>query len=386
MSVIFETLQKLNRPAVESDAEAAAGRPRRNVYALKTVLMSPIAVLLMTLAVFFVGYGLVYGLRQVQRSARIDPTVLAAAREPSAEAVTPAASPEAVPPPPDVRHLETPAAADPSAVGEPVFAGPEVPPPPAEEMGALDGDVASGQPKEAWNPPASNPTAYIPPAGISFSAGVAAGEQKRYSGYAPAAYAPAEKQPPMIHTEAPPQAGAAFRFSGSGRPAAQMPKTASAELGGSPSAFSASEARYAIPDAVPTEARPEETAVPRIIKRTPIPRYTGLVNRLQTAIVTGDQAGADRLLGDFTAIKGNNHPYVIKLKAFRHLQAGDYVAAETLLGQVLALDKGDRDAQMNLAVVEANTGRLEAARRRLARLAERFPDDETLAAMGRQLK
>lgn len=382
MSVIFETLQKLNRPAVESDAEEGAGRPRRNVYALKSVLMSPVAVLLMTLVVFGLGYGLVYGLRQVQRSTRMDPTVLAAAREPSAVAVPVADPPQDVPPPPDVRHLETVGAPAPPALDQPVFAGPEVAPPSAEEMAALEGEAVPGGQTASWHPPASNSWASAPPTGISFSASTPSGETTGYSDYAPPAVAPAEKRPSVIDTEGPPQAGVAFRLSGRERPAAQ---TGSAALPDRHPLYSASDENDALADVILTEARPETAAAPRTIKRKPIPRYTRLVNRLQTAIVTGDKTAADELLGDFAAIKGKSHPYIIKLKAFRHLQTGDYAAAEVLLGQVLALDKGDRDAQVNMAVVEANTGRADAARRRLARLVERFPDDETLAAMGRQL-
>lgn len=382
MSVIFETLQKLNRPTMESDAEEGSGRPRRNAYALKSVLMSPVAVLLMALVVFGLGYGLVYGLRQVQRSTRMDPAVLAAAREPSAVAVPVAHTPQDVPPPPDVRHLETAGDAAPPAIGQPVFAGPEVSPPSAEEMAALEGEDVPGRQTAAWHPPASDTSVFAPQESVSFSASTANAETAKYSGFAPAAVAPAEKQPPMIDTEGPPQAGVAFGFSVGGRPAAQ---TGSAVLPDRKPLFSASDENDALTDAIATEAMPAETAAPRTIKRRPIPRYTRLVNRLQTAIVTGDETAADALLGDFAAIKGKSHPYIIKLKAFRHLQAGDYAAAEVLLSQVLALDKEDRDAQMNMAVVEANTGRPDAARQRLARLVERFPDDETLAAMGRQL-
>jgi Flp pilus assembly protein TadD len=123
----------------------------------------------------------------------------------------------------------------------------------------------------------------------------------------------------------------------------------------------------------------------RRVKRTPIPRYTGLVHRLQTAVTNGDAQAAEKLLGDFATVKGKDHPYLLKLKAYRFLQAGDYVAAEGLLSQVLALQPSDRDASVNMVVVEAHTGRIDAARRRVARLMELFPEDETLAAMGRRL-
>jgi Flp pilus assembly protein TadD len=117
----------------------------------------------------------------------------------------------------------------------------------------------------------------------------------------------------------------------------------------------------------------------------PIPRYTELVNRLQTAVANGDAQAAEKLLGDFAAVKGKDHPFLLKLRAYRYLQSGDFTNAERLLNQVLARDQTDRDANLNLVVVEAKTGRIDAARRRVARLAELYPEDETLAAMGRRL-
>jgi Flp pilus assembly protein TadD len=132
---------------------------------------------------------------------------------------------------------------------------------------------------------------------------------------------------------------------------------------------------------------PQDQALdpPPSFRRSPIPRYTRLVQRLQTAVVRGDAQTADRLLDEFATVKGQGHPYLAKIKAYRLLLAGEYGAAEPLLMQVLAQDEMDRDAQMNMAVVEANTGRQDSARRRVARLVARFPEDETIAAMGRQL-
>jgi thioredoxin-like negative regulator of GroEL len=136
--------------------------------------------------------------------------------------------------------------------------------------------------------------------------------------------------------------------------------------------------------AAPASAGGIDEAV-RARKRVPIPRYTELVNRLQVAVGNGDTPTVDRLLGDFAAVKGNNHPYLLKLKAYQYLQARDFASAERLLNQVLVQDQMDRDANINMVVVEASTGRIDAARQRAARLAKLFPEDETLAAMGRRL-
>lgn len=419
MSVIFETLQKLSRSAQENDAGEEGKRPRRNVYALKTVLMSPVAVVLITLAVFGLGYGLVYGLRQVQRSARMDPAVLAAARAPSAAAETPPAAvaetsavtePVAetdnsapiqtvvahdVPPPPDIRHLASAGAEDSPPAGEPVFAGPDVPPPSntAMEMDSQDGQTNLVEQGAVWKPPLADPSASAYTPGTAFSVRPTTVGQDGGPGFSATAYVEAEKNPPFIHVKNESQIVASLQLSGGERSGIVTPDvghSSGVDFFGASREKSAnvigSTDADAMAPSIPAESLPVEAAAPRTIKRLRIPRYTRLVERLQRAIVSEDQRDADRLLGEFTGIKGDTHPYIIKLKAFRLLQAQDYAAAEVLLGQVLVLDKGDRDAQMNMAVVEANTGRLDAARRRLVRLADRFPDDEAISVMRRQLK
>lgn len=417
MSVIFETLQKLSRSAERNDAGEEGKPPRRNVYALKTVLMSPVAVVLVTVTVFGLGYGLVYGLRQVQRSARMDPAVLAAARAPSAVAQAPPAADavaersapaeppvvavQDVPPPPDLSHLpsagaEAPPRKGPSA-GEPVFAGTDLPP--TAKMDGQDRQAPLAEAGAVWQPPLSTPSASTGTPGTAFSVPPPPGAQDGGDGFSTAAEAGTEKRPPLIHVEnaslsAPPSApqmGILSPFSDRPR-AGHVTPHAGASGGAAPLGASGETDLNLIgdPDAMaPSMSEASlsvEAAAPRPIKRLRIPRYTRLVERLQRAIVSEDQGAADRLLGEFAGIKGKAHPYVIKLKAFRQMQAQDYAAAEVLLEQVLALDRGDRDAQMNMVVVEANTGRLDAARRRLARLSDRFPGDEAVSGMRRQLK
>jgi len=144
MSVIFETLQKLNRVPAEVGEDEDVPRQRRNAYALKTVLMSPVTVVVLVLVVFGLGYGLVFGLRQLQRSAQMDPAALTAAKAPTTMAVPDedATANQDVPPPPDLRGLEVAGEITPvkngSSVDEPVFSGPEVQPPSAEAMAALE--------------------------------------------------------------------------------------------------------------------------------------------------------------------------------------------------------------------------------------------------------
>jgi hypothetical protein len=356
--------------------------------------MSPVTVVLLALVVFGLGYGLVFGLRQLQRSAQINPTVLAAARTPAAEAATPEAAPTAtahtIPPPPDVRHLE--AATETPPTGPPVSDGVEVPPPPAEAMAAQPGGAAYTPPEQGGAPPAT-------------ARGTAAGGWQAGSGgqapeFYPAAQRPLSSQQGGAFSEVNPAASSGEMHSPppSGLSAANLPLQTTlaaplienaAPMTGAPIPAVGPEehAAESVTAAVPTQTltTDAQAAAGHLYRRSPIPRYTRLVRRLQTAVVNGDEQAADRLAEEFATAKGKGHPYLAKIKAYRRIQAGDYGMAETLLKRVLALDETDRDAQMNLAVVEANTGRVDAARRRVARLAARFPEDETVAALGRRL-
>jgi hypothetical protein len=407
MSVIFDTLQKLNRSAAQTEAQTTTDRPRRNAYAFKSVLMSPVTVALVVLVVFALGYGLVYGLRQLQRSARMSPAVLAAAQAP--------ATSQTLPVPPEVRHLEATTETTPAQA--PLSPGTDVPPPSEDAMATLPGDAAYTPPGQVGDPPARRPDGAVggavavaeavaeavadadDRAASTSAGGWPPGGDSRVPEYDPAVSPPISAQPSgafserisaaspdgMRSTLAPtaeyPAAltGEAIPGAGDGAPFTQQvaPETmVSAET-----RVSAEGLAYAQSAAADQAPAPEPSA----FRRSPIPRYTRLVRRLQTAIVAGDEQAADRLLDEFATAKGQRHPYLTKIQAYRRIQSGDYGAAETLLKQVLTLDETDRDAQMNLAVVEANTGRVQAARRRVARLATRFPEDETIAAMGRQL-
>jgi hypothetical protein len=295
-------------------------------------------------------------------------------------------------------------------MAEAAFTGPDVPPPSEEQMAALANEAPTFLPAGSFNPPSKSAEEVL-----SMTAGTGA---RRVGGDVAAG----EFSPPGSHPSVPVADGAAPSTTTDalvqpfGQDSAEilsealpdstetaMPIGSAAVNGGQYAAVNTAATTAvnwgptaaAPPPAVtarrlgpPAEAAPTpggvEKAV-RPVKRVAIPRYTELVNRLQTAVTNGDTQAAQRLLGDFAALKGKDHPYLLKLKAYQNLRARDFVAAERLLNQVLALDQTDRDANLNLVVVEANTGRIDAARRRLARLAELYPEDETLAAMGRRL-
>lgn len=413
MSVIFETLQKLNRASAESETDAAASRPRRNAHAFKSVLMSPVTVILLALLVFGLGYGLVYGLRLVQSSAQMDPAVLAAAGTPAAEAASgdtapaavPVAVPQEIPPPPDVRHLET--MAEYSPVEAPTSASGEMPAAPVETVAAASNAGAYTPPEQGWAAALDG----APPSTVYTQDAAAAQWQSNKGSHTPEFYPAMDPPISSVHGAAfsqvnpangggemgtlPPDDNATGILPHQRRSATPHTENrAGLSAAAFPTTRAEAETYKLVASVAPQEtmsmeamSAPQDQALdpPPSFRRSPIPRYTRLVQRLQTAVIGGDAQTTDRLLDEFATVKGQGHPYLAKIKAYRLLLAGEYGAAEPLLMQVLAQDETDRDAQMNMAVVEANTGRQDSARRRVARLVARFPEDETIAAMGRQL-
>ncbi|MGD8258615.1 MAG: tetratricopeptide repeat protein [Desulfobacterales bacterium] len=111
-----------------------------------------------------------------------------------------------------------------------------------------------------------------------------------------------------------------------------------------------------------------------------------LIGDLQTAIATGNAKRTDELFEQLVALKGNQNSYVLKLKAYWHLQQGEYQTAIMLLKNVLDRHPDDLEAGINMAILEIKTNRLSAADERLAKLREIHPDDTRITEIMVSLK
>jgi len=111
-----------------------------------------------------------------------------------------------------------------------------------------------------------------------------------------------------------------------------------------------------------------------------------LVGDLQTAIATGNSKRTDELFEQLVALKGNQNSYVLKLKAYWHMQQREYQTAMMLLKNVLDRHPDDLEAGINMAILEIKTDRLSAADERLAKLREIYPDDTRIPEIMVSLK
>jgi Flp pilus assembly protein TadD len=85
-------------------------------------------------------------------------------------------------------------------------------------------------------------------------------------------------------------------------------------------------------------------------------------------------------------LKGKDHRFVLKLKAFWHIKKGQYNEAYSLLQPMAEKNDVDYEAQINLAVIELNTNRHRDARIRLKKLRDAYPADNMIADLLQQLE
>ncbi|MBU0991958.1 MAG: tetratricopeptide repeat protein [Proteobacteria bacterium] len=112
-----------------------------------------------------------------------------------------------------------------------------------------------------------------------------------------------------------------------------------------------------------------------------------LVKAIEKDIETGQNGQAlDKLVDKLSSAKGEDHFYVLKMKAFCLMNKGEYASAELILKKVLMRKKNDLEAGINMAVIESRTDRKDKARARLLALQKVYPDNTFLPEMTRKLK
>ncbi len=98
-----------------------------------------------------------------------------------------------------------------------------------------------------------------------------------------------------------------------------------------------------------------------------------LVIQLQRAMQTNNPVRVNEIVTKLAGLKGVENNYVLKIKAFWCIQKGDYETAGATLEKVLEKDESDLEAGINLAVVEIKTSKFNKARIRLMKLQEIYP-------------
>lgn len=139
----------------------------------------------------------------------------------------------------------------------------------------------------------------------------------------------------------------------------------------------------------PPEVDPEREATERArrIALEKSARIGRLVRQIEQALAGSKEAGdPNTLLKKLARIKGENHPYVAKLRAYYNFQRGKYALAESDLHRVIAANPDDFEAGINLALIEIQFQRYEEALVRLKALRQAYPENEQIADLIKRLR
>ena len=140
-------------------------------------------------------------------------------------------------------------------------------------------------------------------------------------------------------------------------------------------------------------AAPELVAVVKTVNRPPIntqvqvsteanafdvrEAFQAFVQRLQMGQLPEAQVAADRI----TAAMGRSHVMSLRAQGYLALKKNDLGQAKSQYLQLHQLLPEDREAGLNLALIDWRQGEKEAAAKRVAHLLEKFPNDPEIQAL-----
>jgi hypothetical protein len=100
-----------------------------------------------------------------------------------------------------------------------------------------------------------------------------------------------------------------------------------------------------------------------------------IVGEIRRNIKAHDAGKTEKLIDQLASLKGKDDQYVLKLRAFYLMNQGDFKSAVSLLNRILQTDKDDREAGINMAILEMKTGQVNKAKNRLYLLRDIHPHD-----------
>ncbi len=116
-------------------------------------------------------------------------------------------------------------------------------------------------------------------------------------------------------------------------------------------------------------------------------RIGRLVRQIEQALGGSGEAGDPALLlKRLAGLKGENHPYVAKLRAYYNFRRGEMALAEADLHKVVAANPEDLEAGINLALIEIQDQRYDQALARLKALRRTYPENEKIADLIKRLQ
>jgi hypothetical protein len=381
MSVIYDTLKKLESGAVESPSKSAAAKRQHNVYSLRQIIFSPMAMVLILLILLLAGWMLMGGLPLLKGwlgiaaapptvNAQVDPPLHPISTQPSRKetAASPDGSPvpdPALPPPPRLTEEVLRPRAE-----EPVESMPGTEPvhdqaaanmrylTPHSNAGDSAGTGGDGGAPEGHgrSPVTGGGLNDLMPAGsppMSADAGLR-GESLNQGHVA--------ANPMMVLAHAGDGVAAVDRVNTELEPA-PLENSEGPETFGSP----------------PAAGEHHRAASRRVL------RISRLVAEIQAAINRHDSGQIAALLDELATAKGANDPYTLKLTAYWKIVQHEDSEAVRILSQVLQSAPDDLEAGLNMAIVELRRGDRKAAGRRIARLERLYPDHDGLLVLKDQL-
>ncbi len=134
-------------------------------------------------------------------------------------------------------------------------------------------------------------------------------------------------------------------------------------------------------------------AEPVTVKKEPVQngstkktyQISKLVAKLEKTMRTNKDKKVEGYLDELTRLKGSDDAYVLKMKAFWHMSRNEYNLATDILSEVLAENKNDIEAGINMAILEIKTDRIKEARKRLKRLNRLYPDNAMIQNLQKKI-
>ena len=151
----------------------------------------------------------------------------------------------------------------------------------------------------------------------------------------------------------------------------------------------ASRPKKAAPREYVSEAQIQEARAEKILQENYAKslKVSRLIARIRQSMrLNGSGGDTEMMLKQLESIKGKENPYVMKLRAFWCIEKGEYDRALPLLEKVAGRNEKDLEAGLNLAVLEIKANQLQAARLRLTRLSQVYPENNQVVEMLQQVK
>ncbi len=120
-------------------------------------------------------------------------------------------------------------------------------------------------------------------------------------------------------------------------------------------------------------------------KTRKVSRIATLSTDLEDAVGRNDTVRTNQLLDQLVQEKGKNQPYILKLMAYKQIQKKNYDLAKHYLKTILAKDKNDFEAGINMAIIQIRQQEFSQAKKRLIALRELYPSQTIIDELLDQL-